>query len=287
MRGEPDLISESDRSDPFISKRIASGDRIPMMKYGPILIALTAFCTQSSEASTVLYVQNFENPTGFVNDGGDVNIYRSVNQLYGNQPAGFSFAQQNTVETLRVGGTQAWGTGFRDPQGIAGNYALGLLSSWENDLLALSFDIEAYRYLNFRVDISSIDLDRWGGPFVPVKGEAPSFRFTLYDNPTGITGLGSGAVLSTFDVSGTASARNTFDWTNVVAGLDATGNTNGKVTLRIDLLSGGYAAMDNFVIAASDRAGDVPPVPEPSSWISLGMGLAILARFSYRQKTST
>ncbi len=254
------------------------------MKFQLSLAMLLSMFAVDLQASTVLYVQTFENPTGFVNDGGDVNIFRSVNQLYGNQPAGFTFAQQNTVETLRVGGSQAWGTGFLDPQGVAGNYALGMLSNYENDLLGLSFDLGPFRYLNFRLDISSIDLDRWGGPFVPVAGLQPAFRFTLYDNPSGATGLGSGAILSTIDVTGTASPRNTFDWTNTVVGLDAAGSTNGKVTLRIDLLSGGYAAMDNFVIAASDRIGDVPAVPEPAAWISLATGLAVAARFRIARK---
>ncbi len=73
------------------------------MKFHLGLAMLLSMCVVDLHASTVLYVQTFENPTGFVNDGGDVNIFRSVNQLYGNQPAGFTFAQQNTVETLRVG----------------------------------------------------------------------------------------------------------------------------------------------------------------------------------------
>lgn len=253
------------------------------MKIMPGLALVLLSFVSHVNASTVLYIQTFENPTGFVNDGGDVNINRTVNQLYGNQPPGFTFAQANTVETLLVGGSQAWGTGFLDPQGVAGRYVLGMLATVNDDLLGLSFDIGQFRYLNFRLDISSIDLNSWGGPFVPPGGAAPTFRFTLYDNPSGVTGLGAGTILSTVDVTGTASSRNTFNWTNAVVGLDAAGNTNGKVTLRIDLLRGGYAAMDNFVIAASDRIGDVPAVPEPSAWISLATGLILAARFKFRR----
>lgn len=44
-------------------------------------LGLTAFLTPHVQAATlVLYDQNFENPSGFVNDGGDVNIHRSVDQ---------------------------------------------------------------------------------------------------------------------------------------------------------------------------------------------------------------
>lgn len=100
------------------------------------LLAATALVPAHADF-TVLYSQDFEAPTGFVNDGGDVNIFRTINQLYSNQPPGFVFAQTNTVETLRVGGTQAWNLGFQDPQGRAGSgsYVLGMLSSVQDDFL--------------------------------------------------------------------------------------------------------------------------------------------------------
>lgn len=237
----------------------------------PVLLA--SAMTTSHAATVVLYDQDFENPTGFVNDGGDVNIFRTVNQLYGGQPAGFMFAQANTVETLLVGGTQAWGTGFLDPQARAGRHVVGMLSDRQNDLLGLSFNVGAYRFLNFQLDVSSIDLDRWGGPFVPAGGVVPQFRISLYDNPGGAIGLGGGTLLDSVDIAGLLSpSRNTFNWLNHTLALDATGNTNGNVTMVIDLLSGGYAAMDNFRIAASDTAGDVGTVPEPGT-----LALALLA----------
>jgi len=249
-------------------------------------IALAATALPAQAAYTELYRQDFEHPTGFINDGGDVNSYRTVNDLYGGQPAGFTFAQTYTVETLQVGGTQAWGTGFRDPEGVAGRYVLGMLSTVQDDYLGLAFNVGNRGFLNLRMDVSSIDLDRWGGPFVPVGGEAPVFRISLFDNPSGAAGLGDGAPLSVAEVSGTANPlKNTFDWTNVVAGLSTAGNTNGNVIVRIDLLSGGYAAMDNFVIAASDTSGEVPPIPEPGMLSLMLGGLAALApRWARRQR---
>lgn len=247
--------------------------------------AFVLLATASQAQFVELYRQDFENPTGFVNDGGDVNIFRTVNQLYGNQPPGFSFAQANTVETLLVSGAQAWGTGFLDPQGVAGNHVVSMLSAVQNDLLALSFDVGAFQFLNFRFDISSIDLDRWGGPFVPAGGAAPSFRVSLFDNPGGGVGLGAGSELSFGIVSSTSNAlKNTFDWTNVVVPLSTVGNTNGNVILRIDLLSGGYAAMDNFVVAASDVSGEVPTIPEPATVLLslLGLGGVLWAKARHR-----
>ena len=58
----------------------------------------------------------------------------------------------------------------------------------------------------------------------------------------------SGMILDVAQVSGIASPRDIFSWTEVTLPLSTIGNTNGNVTLRIDLLEGDYAAMDNFHI---------------------------------------
>lgn len=232
--------------------------------------ALTIGMVSPAAADVQLYSQDFENPTGFVNDGGDINIFRSVNDLYGGQPAGFTFAQNFTTETLLIGGTQAFGTGYVDASGIGGQYTLGMLSSVQDDWLGLAFNVGAFRFLNMSATIASIDLDRFGGPFVPTGGQAPIFRFSLFDNPSGNPGLGAGAALDFFDVTGVSNpVKNSFIWSSAVGGLDASGSTNGNVILRVDLLQGGYAAFDNIRISAADvRAG----VPEPATWAMLILG---------------
>jgi hypothetical protein len=236
---------------------------------------LSTFAIASANASTLLYSQDFESPVGFVNNGKDVS-QQSVNTLYANQPAGFVFSQQFTVETLRADGSLAFGTGYQDPQAKAGSYVLGMLSDRQDDLLGLSFDVGGYDFLNFQFDLSSIDLDCCGNPFVPL-GAVPSVRISLFDNPGGAAGLGAGTALDTVDLVGLAGPNKyTFNWSNHVAGLDATGSTNGKVIMRIDLLTGGYAALDNFRIVASDTEGDVT-VPEPGSIALMLMGLGAVA----------
>lgn len=228
-----------------------------------------------ANATVILYSQDFENPNpgSFINDSGDVNIYNPVNNLYGNQPAGFQFAQTYTVETLLVGGTQAWGTGFQDPQNIAGKHVISMLSDQQNDLLSLAFNVGSYEFLNFQLDISSIDLDRWGGPFVPSGGAAPVFKISLFDNPSGANNIDGPSLLSSAVIAGAVGTqKNVFNWTNHIVALDAKGNTNGNVILQIDELSGGYAALDNFLIAASNKPGDVD-VPEPGAMILFGIGL--------------
>ena len=252
------------------------------------LVAAALACG-AAHADVVLYSQDFEHPVNFVDDGQDVNIFRTVNDLYANQPAGFQFAQAFTVETLLIGGSGAWnvagnpGGGFKDPQGIGGTHAISMLSSTQNDLLGLSFNVGAFGFLNFKLDISSIDLNNFGGPFF--DGKAPSFLLSLYDNPTGAIGLGGGTLLSSATITGALAASQwTFDWTSHVVGLSTAGNTNGNVTLRIDELQGGYAALDNFVIAASDTAGQIPAVPEPETYALMLGGLAVVSALTHRRR---
>ncbi len=245
------------------------------------IAALATLSCTLAQASVLLYTQNFENPNGFVNNGRDVSA-QSVNSLYANQPAGFVFSQTFTVETLRVGGTLAYGRGYHDPQGRAGSQVLGMLSTAQDDWLGLAFDVGGFDFLNFQFDLSSIDLDCCGGPFV-APGAVPSARVSLYDNPGGGAGLGSGTALDSAVVTGLAGPNKyTFNWSNHIVGLNAASSTNGKVIVRIDLLTGGYGALDNFAIAASNIQGEPPPngVPEPGSvaLALLGLGAAAAAR---------
>jgi hypothetical protein len=257
-----------------------------MTKLPALLASSFMWATSYAHADVTLFRQDFENPVNFVNDGGDVNIFRSVNSLYGNQPPGFQFAQQFTVETLLIGGTAAWVVpgnptgGFKDPQGKAGRHVVSMLSNLQDDLLGLSFNVGAFKFLNLQLDISSIDLNVFGCPCF--DGKAPTFKVSLFDNPSGSIGLGGGLLLSSAQITGTIAAnRWTFDWTNKAVGLSTAGNSNGNVTLRIDLLEGGYAALDNFLITASD----IPAVPEPGTWLLMISGAAVLTSIARHQQS--
>lgn len=255
-------------------------------------VTIAALSSPLFAASVTLYDQDFETPNsppGFVNGAGSG--YRDlsqqqVNDLYGGQPAGFSFAQAFTVETALLTGTQAFGTGYSDPSGIGGNYAIGMLSSVQPDLLGLSFNVGAFDFFNFTVDISSLGLDGPGGPFTTSQSP-PEFRFTLFDNPSGAVTTGSGTILDQATLTGTPSAIDTLDWTNGVFAFDTSNSTNGNVTLQIDLLLGGYAVMDNFRITASDEAGGgLNPVPLPAAIWLFGGALLGLAGFAGRRRLS-
>lgn len=263
-----------------------------MLKFTHVLAVATclAIPALANATSVVLYDQDFESPAGFINGAGsgykDLS-QQSVNTLYGNQPAGFTFAQAFTVETALLTGTQAFGTGYSDPSGKGGNYAIGMLSSTQNDLLGLSFNVGTFDFFNFTVDISSLGLDGPGGPFANAQS-VPEIQFTLFDNPTGATTTGGGIILGQANLLGTSSAINTLDWTSGLFSFDTSSSINGNVTLRVDLLSGGYAVMDNFIITASDEAGGGLPgnsVPAPATLALLGLGLAGLG-WSRRKRRS-
>ena len=185
-----------------------------------------------------------------------MSIFRTVNDNFDDQPPGVSFTQAFTVETLNItgsarsSGSAAFGTGYSDPDARGGNFAPGMLSNIQNDRLNPRFDIGDLPFFNLGIDVSSIDLSSWSGPFTPPTGIEPEFQFTLYDVTTR-------AVLDRYTLTGTASDRAVFDWTSAAFAFDTAGKNGGGVDLEIDLLSGGYAALDNFLITASDEAGDL------------------------------
>lgn len=238
-------------------------------------LSLGMAATTASAGIVILYDQDFESPVEFVNGFGpgvgyDDLSQQPVNDLYGGQQ-GLTFAQANTVETAFLTGTEAFTNGYKDPSGIGGNYAIGMLSSVNNDLLGMSFDFSLgiNDFFNLGIDVSSLGLS--GGAGAPFSdGSAPEFQFTLYSE-MGLNGLGSGSILGQYSLTGTASALNTLDWTRGLFSFDASGDNDGKVTLQIDLLSGGYAVMDNILITSSDTP--TASVPEPSTIALLGLGL--------------
>ena len=248
-----------------------------------LLASCLSIYSCSALSAVILYDQNFETlNTAFISSavGYDDLSQQTANTLYGGQPAGFNFFQTFTVETLNITGGNAFGgTGYTDSSGQGGNYTLSMLSDVQNDLLGLTFKVGSFQYLNFSMDFSSIGVTGFNGPSLsPSVSDIPKFSLSLKDG----VGL-SGTTLDSIIVSGTASEQDVFDWTTALVGLDTTGNTNGDVTLVIDLLEGKYAAMDNFLITSSDTQLDFVQVPEPSIIALFGLGLVGLGFARRRQ----
>lgn len=248
------------------------------------LFIVLAFPTIGTAASVTLFQNNFESPTGITIPSGCCGdaSQQQVNALFGT-----AFQQTFTVETLAIHGPQGV---YSDPSGIGGNFALGMLSSVQNDLLSATFNTNGLRFLNLTWDIAAVGIDQPAGlPSTPTfLTGASTYTLTLYNTPGGVFNIntpGAFAVLDTQTVTGTPPSPNglTFNWSHHVVALDALGaGADGKVTLLIDLTSGGYGSFDNMLIEASDTAGT--PVPEPSTLVLLGGALAAAGLAKYRRR---
>ncbi len=206
----------------------------------------------ASSESRVLYTNDFETPNmALVASCGNSLDPVGINALYGT--AGFVFQQVNSVEGVVVHDPSAL---YSDPSGIAKNYALGMLSSFQDDQLALTFDVTGKSFLNVGFDLSAIDVEGCGGPF---GTDVPVMQVRLYDTPTGAFSFGApGALLDEGDVTGLAAPTPwAFAWKFGVVSLDATAASGSALTIVFDLKQSGYGAFDNLSIVAADSAGVV------------------------------
>jgi len=200
--------------------------------------------------SVVLYSNDFETPNVplVVNCGNSLDA-RGVNFLYGNEE--FVYNQVHSVEAVLIDDLSDL---YTDPEGIAGDVALGMLSSAQNDLLALTFDRQGFRYLNVGFHLSSIDVSGCGGPF----GVAvPVMAVSLLDSPGGTFNFSQTALDTGLATGEAAPDQWTFHWTFQIVTLDADGATDDFVSVLFDLAQSGYAAFDNLSIVASDTIGIV------------------------------
>jgi hypothetical protein len=235
-------------------------------------------------APILLFEQDFESPSGILigNDCCTDITQQSVNALFGT-----AFQQVNTVETLALNGPAGL---YNDPSGKGGDYALGLLATAQNDLLSLTFNTTGLAFLNMGWSISPVAADQPAGlPFSDTFGAGvPMFLLSLYDSPGGafnLGALGSFALLDTVMITGNSPGVSPFDlnWSDHVIALNASGSSDGNVSIVFDLTAGGYAALDKIVIAASDIAGELPPrdpapipIPEPATIVLLACGVALI-----------
>jgi hypothetical protein len=218
------------------------------------LVGLLTTVVAVSNAQTI-YENDFESPNqtpvrncGFALDATPINV------IYGRE--GFQFQQTNTVETVLSNDPI-----YTDPLGLGGNYSLGMLSAFQNDMLALTFDSLGRNFIQVEFDMSSIDVSGCGGPF---GVNAPMFRVSLYDSPGGVFSFGTpGELLDESECTGTQSPDAfTFEWRYCGTALRADGTGDGFVTVVWDLIQSGYGSLDNLEIIATD----VPTPTVSSSW---------------------
>ena len=106
-------------------------------------------------------------------------------------------------------------------------------------MMDLPFDASTFDFLNVQIDLTNLDLECCGAPFHSGNFDTtPGFQFSLFDD-TGGLGVGTGTLLDRKMFSPNASARHVIDYSTFTFGLDASGLSDGIVTLQIDLLTGG------------------------------------------------
>jgi hypothetical protein len=217
---------------------------------GQQLASEAAVSEAAQPVTVVLYSNNFESPNVplAVNCGNSLDT-RGINFLYGKP--GFTYDQVFTVEGVNIHDPLHL---YSDPEGKGGNYSIGMLTSAQDDKLALHFSKQGHSLINVGFDLSSLDVSGCGGPF----GVAvPKMKVSVLNTPSGPFSFNA-PVLSTQTLTGVAAPNQwTMKWTFVVASLDVSASTNDNITVLFDLVQSGYATFDNLSITASEVAGVV------------------------------
>lgn len=208
------------------------------------------FSSPAHAQSVVLYQNDFNSPavTPTVTCGLNLN-QTSINTLYGTP--GFTFQQINTAETVIIGVS-----GYSDPTGRGGTYALGMLRDVQDDRLSLTLNGQGYDFVNIQMDITTINP---GGCGIPAATGAPTFNVRVYDSPSGTFNINTpGTLLDQDTISGaTVTSQTVYDWTTVVISLDISTATD-YITVYWDVVgTAPYAIFDNLIITASNLAGSV------------------------------
>lgn len=216
------------------------------------LAMLSSLCVPASgEAQTkVLYGNDFEVPNVPPDiTCGDALDWRGINKLYGSES--FNFEQEFSVEAIHLHSPLDL---YQNVGESHGNFAIGMLSSRQDDKLALTLKTQGATFLNLGLDLSSIDVRGCGGPF---GVDVPELHITLVDSPSGrFAWPDEHTVLDEVTFVGEAAPDPwTFAWTSHVDGLDASAATGEYVTVIFDLIRSGYAAFDNLSITASETSG--------------------------------
>jgi hypothetical protein len=201
-------------------------------------------------ASTVLYTNDFESPNQplVVNCGNSLDL-NTIDTLWG--VSGFRYNQLYTVEGLVIDDPSNL---YTNPQGFGGRYAVGMLSTFQDDRLALTFDFQGLPYINVGLRLSAIDVSGCGGPF---GVGTPTMHILLHDSPSGVFSWGDPVIAEAAIVGAASPDAWTFNWTYGTADLDASAATGRFVTVEFDMQDSGYAAFDDLSIVASGAVGVV------------------------------
>ncbi len=211
---------------------------------------------QTSLPSVILYENHFEFPNivPTQNCAPDFDA-TPVNTLWSGTGSGTGggglFAQQFTVETILINGPS---NQYNDPGNIGSNYSIGMLSTLNDDRIALTLNSQSYPFINITFDLSAIAINGcgFGGALA-----TPVMNIKLYDTPSGTFDFNNpGTLLDNKMVTGIAPNDNpfTFNWARLGTALNNGNTTNGLITVVMDLLDGNYSSFDNLKIESANIA---------------------------------
>ncbi len=221
--------------------------------------SLLLLLSAPAHASVSLYANDFETPnTPITIDCGSSLDIRGINYLYGTP--GFQFDQYHTVEAVTIADP---GGLYSNPLALGGQYAIGMLSDFQDDRLFLTFDRQGLRYVNVGFLLSSIDVQGCGGPF---GVGTPTMHVILRDSPSGAFAATDAILDEGFATGVAAPDAWTFRWTAENVDLDAVNASSNWITVEFDMQGTGYGAFDELSIVASATSGvidtDVDGVPD-------------------------
>lgn len=215
----------------------------------------------------LLYQNDFEDPSRrvFSSCGGGADIRDNAINIFFSKP-GFAFHQKETVEVVHLDGLQRNSDHtegaeiFDNPQGVGGNFAIGMFSNQEEDKLALTLDTHDFSFLNIGMSLAAANLPGCGGPFTyESRLYKPKFHVSVLDSPEGDFSDWGGQPLDEGDIEGSevsgsdlADLPFKLDWGYDMIGLDVSSSSDGYVTIVFDLQGDApYAIFDDLIIVGS------------------------------------
>jgi hypothetical protein len=245
-----------------------------------VLLSVMFAATLVKAARVMLYENDFEAPKMALTPDPSFQLMATgnfdVNVLYGGQGGpGHSktvygngtFGQRQTVETLAIHSTFVKSSPhhpYVDPDGIAGNYAIGMLATYDSgggdDRAWLDFNAPAdLQFFTVELDISAIEPSSGTGPN---ENTAAAMDLILSD----ISGPNP-RVISTQRVDGKLAPNPyTFNWAHGITNFNKGSATSLRITF--DAISPSYMCFDNLKIyadvVAATPAPTLSPTPSPT-----------------------
>lgn len=246
-------------------------------------LALLGLTNIGHTQTTVVYQNDFENPTSFTPPDfwADANYPSNFTAIY--PTTGAVIQNYRSPDVIKIGAGI-----YTDPSGIGKTYAIGMVNP-ERELMSFSFDASgAGNFVNFGIDITKAGLVKMSTGtthyYDPSPLARPNLNFQIYDTPNGLFNLNtlvSNAnaypLLNSGTFVGKHSPYHVMEWTHLIGSFDITQATDGNVTLVIEkpaasATANRYTVFDNLSIVVSQNAPGEPTITKAFSPATINVG---------------